>query len=56
MQIINWAIMILGILVFADGVGSVLIRSGQYHNVWFDGERWLRAVMGLSIIALGAMT
>jgi hypothetical protein len=55
MMLINWLLVALGLLVFIDGVGSVLIGGGQYHNVWFDGERWLRAVMGLAIVALGAM-
>ena len=55
MDWINWALIALGILVLIDGIGSVLIKGGQYHGVWFDGERWFRAVMGLMIIALGLM-
>jgi len=55
MDPISWTLVILGFLVFIDGIGSVLIKSGQYHNVWFDGERWFRAVMGLMIVALGLM-
>ena len=55
MMLINLCLVALGLLVFIDGVGSVLIGGGQYHGVWFDGERWFRAVMGLAIVAIGAV-
>jgi hypothetical protein len=38
-----------------DGIGSVLIKDGQYHNVWFDGERYARAVAGVLVIAIGVV-
>lgn len=55
MLLINWALIGLGLLVFVDGIGSVLIEGGQFHNVWFDGERYIRAVIGILIVALGAL-
>lgn len=53
MMWINWALVAIGLLVVADGIGSVLIKSGQFHNAWFDGERWLRALAGIAIVGIG---
>ena len=33
--------------VAVDGIGSILIKGGQKHNIWFDGERYLRTIMGI---------
>jgi len=51
---LHYACFIFGLGFFADGVGSILIRKSQYHSVWFDGERLVRAAAGiaLTIIAL----
>ena len=54
MNWINWALMVGGVFVFADGIGSVLLKNGQYHSFWFDEERLLRALLGVIIIVLGA--
>ena len=43
----------IGIYVAVDGVASVLVKHGQYHNVWFDGERYVRTLAGIVIIILG---
>lgn len=53
MQWFNWTLLVLGIIVAIDGVGSVLIKGGQYHNQLFDGERYFRAIVGVAIILLG---
>ena len=55
MQWFNWTLIALGICVICDGIGSVLLRNGQYHNVWFDGERYARAAAGVAIIILGVV-
>jgi hypothetical protein len=46
-------IIIIGVGIVADGIGSVLIKGGQYHNIWFDGERYVRTVAGIALIILG---
>ncbi len=43
---------LIGGLIVADGIGSVLIQGGQYHGHWFDLEREARAAGGLVLIAL----
>ena len=55
MQWFNWLLIAIGVGIIADGIGSVLIRQGQYHNVWFDGERYARAAAGVILIILGTL-
>jgi hypothetical protein len=43
---------IIGAGVIIDGIGSILIRDGQYHNIWFDGERYVRALAGIVLVYL----
>ena len=52
-QWFNFLLIGIGIFVAIDGVGSVLVKHGQYHTIWFDGERYVRALAGILIIALG---
>lgn len=52
----KWALIAIGIGVISDGIGSILIRDGQYHNVWFDGERYVRIAAGVAIIILSIFT
>jgi len=49
----NIALIVIGIYISLDGVASVLVKHGQYHNIWFDGERYVRALAGIAVIALG---
>jgi len=44
-----------GVYVIADGIGSVLTQGGQYHNVVFDGERWIRTLVGLIIVVMAVV-
>jgi hypothetical protein len=53
LQWFNWALIAFGIGFTIDGLGSAWLRNGQYHNVWFDGERYVRATCGIVIIILG---
>jgi hypothetical protein len=55
MQWYNWTLIAFGIGIAVDGIGSVLIRSGQYHNIWFDGERYVRTAAGIVILILGCV-
>lgn len=50
---INWkalAVLIIGVGVAIDGLGSVLIGGGQYHNMFFDSERYVRTAAGIILI------
>jgi hypothetical protein len=49
-MIYTWLLVALGALVFIDGLGSVLVEGGQFHDMLFDGERYFRAAMGILII------
>jgi hypothetical protein len=53
LQWYNIALIVIGIYIAADGVASVLVKHGQYHNIWFDGERYVRTLAGIAIIVLG---
>ncbi len=53
LQWFNVVFIAIGIYVAVDGVASVLVKHGQYHNMWFDGERYVRALAGIVIIVLG---
>jgi hypothetical protein len=53
LQWFNVVLIAIGIYVAVDGVASVLVKHGQYHNMWFDGERYVRALVGIVIIVLG---
>lgn len=50
---IGVAIVTLGIGIVIDGFGSIVIQSGQYHNTWFDGERYVRGMAGVVLLFLG---
>jgi hypothetical protein len=52
-QWFNVVLVVIGIYIALDGVASVLVKHGQYHNIWFDGEQYVRALAGVVIIALG---
>lgn len=52
----NWIFIAFGIGFAVDGFGSVLIGGGQYHNVLFDGERYVRAAAGVTLIILGIVS
>jgi hypothetical protein len=54
--ILKYAAIIIGAFILADGIGSALVKDGQYHNIWFDGERYLRAGAGALLIIIGALT
>jgi len=43
-------------LIFArQFVAHFAGSGGQYHNIWFDGERYIRATAGVGIIILGLL-
>jgi hypothetical protein len=49
----KWAFIAIGIGIVIDSIGSIMIQGGQYHNIYFDGERYIRLVAGVVIIILG---
>ena len=51
-QWFNFWLIAIGIFIAIDGVGSAFIKHGQYHTIWFDGERYVRGLARLLIIAL----
>ena len=53
LQWFNVVLIAIGIYVAVDGIASVLVKHGQYHNLWFDGERYVRTLAGIVIIVLG---
>jgi hypothetical protein len=55
-DILHITCFVIGVGIFADGIGSIIIRGKQYHSIWFDGERVLRAVAGaiLAVLAVFA--
>ena len=52
-QWFNIVLIAIVIYVAVDGIASVLVKHAQYHNVWFDGERYVRALARIVIIILG---
>lgn len=46
-------VVLLGALIAIDGIGSILIQSGQYHGLWFDLERAFRTLAGLLLVGTG---
>jgi len=44
---------VAGVLLFADGVGSILIRFGQKHSLLFDLERAARTFLAVIITIVG---
>ena len=46
------AVAIIGLFVFLDGIGSILILGGQFHGRWFDLEREVRAAGGFLLIVI----
>ncbi len=55
MNFFNYFFIASGFAIVADGVGSVLVKGGQHHNAWFDGERYARTALGIAIIIAGIM-
>ena len=53
LQWFNVVLIAIGIYVAVDGVASVLVKHGHAPNMWFDGERYVRALAGIVIIVLG---
>jgi len=51
-EILRIACIIIGICILIDGVGSIIVRGKQYHSIWFDGERVLRALAGATLTIL----
>jgi hypothetical protein len=54
-DLLHAAAIIIGIGIFIDGLGSIIMRGNQYHNVWFDGERLIRAIAGLILFLLALL-
>jgi hypothetical protein len=52
LDILHIACVVIGAGIFLDGIGSIIVRGKQYHSVWFDGERILRAIGGGSLLLL----
>jgi len=46
-------LIVAGILLFIDGVGSILIRFGQKHSLLFDLERAARTILAILIAIIG---
>ncbi|HYA33266.1 MAG TPA: hypothetical protein VEG65_04655 [Candidatus Bathyarchaeia archaeon] len=55
LQWFNIVLIVIGVYIALDGVASVFVKNGQYHNVWFDGERYVRALAGIVIVFLGVV-
>jgi putative Mn2+ efflux pump MntP len=53
LKYIGIALIIGGIMLFLDGLGSLLLPA-NYHDFWFDLERVFRIVGSLLLIILGA--
>jgi len=53
LRYIGIALIIGGIMLFLDGLGS-LILPANYHDFWFDLERVFRTVGSILLIILGA--
>lgn len=52
---INWLIIALGLGVTADGIGSIVIKGGQYHALLFDEERYVRVGAGVALVIIGIL-
>ncbi|HLN90093.1 MAG TPA: hypothetical protein VK253_08505 [Candidatus Binatia bacterium] len=55
-DILHVACFVSGIGFCADGIGSTIIHGKQYHNLWFDGERIVRAAVGVFLAVLALLT
>jgi multidrug transporter EmrE-like cation transporter len=55
LRYISWILISFGIGFAIDGIGSVLIKQGQYHTFWFDREREGRAIAGIILIIIGVL-
>lgn len=53
LTLVNWIIIAIGTGITIDGVGSALLQHGQFHSVWFDGERYIRAAAGVVLVLIG---
>jgi len=56
MQWLNDGLVLLGACMIADGLGSALVKGGQYHSFWYDAERYARAAAGVAIIVLSLVS
>ena len=50
---IGIGLIIGGIMLFFDGLGSILLQA-NYHDFWFDLERVFRIIGSFLLIILGA--
>lgn len=50
----KWALIVAGIGIAIDGIGSILLPS-NHHDIWYDGERVVRVVAGILIAILGVI-
>jgi hypothetical protein len=55
MNFFNYFFIASGLAIVADGIGSILVKDGQYHNAWFDGERYARVALGIAIVIAGVL-
>ena len=53
LKYIGVALVIGGIMLFFDGLGSLILPL-NYHDFWFDLERGFRVIGSLLLIILGA--
>jgi hypothetical protein len=49
-DILHITSLVIGIGIFIDGIGSIIVRGEQYHSIWFDGERLVRAAAGVALV------
>jgi hypothetical protein len=52
LHIVSGLVILIGILVIADGIGSILL-PGNNHDFIYDFEREIRVVAGFLNIVLG---
>jgi hypothetical protein len=53
MKDVAWIVVaLIGGLFIVDGIASILVQGGQYHEFWFDAERGIRALGGAVLIAI----
>jgi len=53
LRTIGVILIVAGVLLFVDGLGSILIRFGQKHSLLFDLERAARTILAILIIIIG---
>ena len=52
LHIVSRLVILIGILVIADGIGSILL-PGNNHDFIYDFERVFRCIAGFLIVTLG---